>query len=85
MLSGCDESEVDPEKAVALLQKLVKRKDPEAMWMLGLCCEYGMGTMQDKERAFSLYKRSNDKGSRIGSHFAESRGERSGVLRGLSV
>ena len=46
----------DAEAAVALLEEKVKDRDAEAMWMLGVCCEFGMGTKQDVERAEQLYK-----------------------------
>ena len=66
-------TEVDPEKAVALLKKRVKKKDAEAMWILGLCCEYGIGIEKDLERAESLYEQSREKGNEIGEFFAEKR------------
>ena len=47
---------IDGEGAVALLEERVKEGDYEAMWMLGLCCEYGIGTEQDIERAEKLYQ-----------------------------
>ncbi len=65
-LSGCGGAEVDVDEAVALLEERVKNKDAEAMWMLGICCEYGMGCEQDVERAEELYKESSDCGSVIG-------------------
>ena len=65
-LSGRGGAEVDEEGAVALLEERVKDKDVEAMWMLGLCYEYGMGVEQDLERAEELYKESSDGESEIG-------------------
>ena len=44
----------------------MKDGDGEAMWMLGLCCEYGMGTEQDVQRAESLYLESLRSGSVVG-------------------
>ena len=70
-LSGCGGAEVDKEGAVALLEKRVKDKDVEAMWMLGLCYEYGMGVEQDLERAEELYKESCVGKSVIGKFLAE--------------
>ena len=70
-LSGCGGAEVDGEGAVALLKERVKDKDVEAMWMLGMCCEYGMGCEQDLERAEELYKESRAGGSVIGDFLAE--------------
>ena len=65
-LSGYGGVEIDEDYAVALLEERVKDKDVEAMWMLGLCYEYGMGCEQDLERAELLYKQSSDSGSVIG-------------------
>ena len=86
-LSGYCDAEVDAGKAVALLEERVKEDDTEAMWMLGLCCEYGMGTEQDLERAETLYRQSRDEENRIGKYFAENRGDGrgNGVLRNVSL
>ena len=59
-LSGRGGAEVDADEAVALLEERVKDKDDEAMWMLGLCCEFGTGTEQNIERAESLYWQSGE-------------------------
>ena len=87
LLSGYCGAEVDADKAVALLEERVKEDDAEAMWMLGLCCEYGMGTEQDIERAETLYRQSRDKGDDTGKFFAEERrdGRGNGVLRRISL
>ena len=73
-LSGLEGVDVDPEGAVALLEESVENGDEEAIWMLGLCCEYGMGTEQDLERANLLYRNCHDsvgvflhRNSRLGS------------------
>ena len=86
-LSGNCSAEVDADKAVVLLEERVKEDDAEAMWMLGLCCEYGMGTEQDLERAKSLYRQSKDKGNYIGNFFAENRrtGRGTGILQNISL
>ena len=86
-LSGYCGAKVDVDKAVVLLEERVKEDDAEAMWMLGLCCEYGMGTEQDKERAETLYKQSRDKGNKIGKFFAENEGDGrgNGILRSMSL
>ena len=47
MLSG---DERDEDGAVVLLEERAKERDPEAMWMLGLCCEFGIGTEKNVER-----------------------------------
>ncbi len=65
-LSGRGGAEVDEDGAAALLTECVKDKDCDAMWMLGLCYEYGMGCEQDIEEAEKLYKRSSDGGNVIG-------------------
>jgi len=54
---GC---ETDADEAVVLLTERVKDDDSEAMWLLGLCYEFGMGTEQDLDEADSLYDLSYD-------------------------
>ena len=56
MLEGSHGMARDAEAAVALLEERAKDGDAEAMWMLGVCCEFGMGTEQDVARAVRLYK-----------------------------
>ena len=63
MLEGSHGMVRDAEAAAALLEKKVKDGDTEAMWMLGVCCEYGMGTEQDVDRAEQLYKRGAAQGN----------------------
>ena len=74
-LSGVEGVEIDEDYAVALLEERVKDKDEEAMWMLGLCYEYGMGCEQELERAKKLYKKSSDRGSVIGKFLIENEEE----------
>ena len=57
MLEGSHGMARDADAAVALLEEKVKDGDAEAMWMLGVCCEFGIGTEKDVERAEQLYKR----------------------------
>ena len=64
-LSGLGGCEVDEDGSVALLKERVKEGDEEAMWMLGVCNEYGRGTEQDIERAKMLYKQSRERGNEI--------------------
>jgi len=64
-------AELDEEGAVALLEERAKEGDDEAMWMLGVCNEYGIGVDQNAEHAVSLYKQSREKGNDIGKFFAE--------------
>ena len=70
-LSGLGGAEKDEVGAVALLEERVKENDGEAMWMLGVCNEYGIGTEQNIERANDLYKQSSESGNEIGKFFAE--------------
>ena len=56
-LSKVDFAEYDSEGAVLLLKERVKEDDDDAMWMLGLCYEYGIGIEQDISQAEELYIR----------------------------
>ena len=82
-LSGCEGAEVDEDGAVKLLEERVKDKDAEAMWMLGLCYEYGRGYEQDLIRAEELYGQSCDGGSEMGKFLSKNgKGERgTGVMK----
>ena len=68
-LSGYGGCEIDVDKAVALLKERVEDEDADAMWLLGLCYEYGMGCEQDLEQAESLYERSRYRNNIIGEFF----------------
>ena len=63
MLEGSHGLERDADAAVAFLEEKVEDWDEEAMWMLGVCCEFGIGTEQDVERAEQLYKSAAEEGS----------------------
>ena len=65
-LSGMGGAKVDVDGAVKLLEERVKGKDGEAMWMLGMCKEYGRGIERDIEGAEKLYKESKEAGNEIG-------------------
>ena len=65
-LSGRGGVEVDYEGAAALLEDCVKKGDSDAMWMLGLCCEYGKGIEQDTERSRLLFQNSSEAGNAAG-------------------
>ena len=65
-LSGHGGAEKDENGAVVLLEERVKEGDAEAMWMLGVCNEFGIGTEQDIEKAEELYKQSSERENRIG-------------------
>ena len=68
-LSGLGGADVDEDGAVAMLEKRVRDRDTDAMWILGACYEYGMGIEQDIKRAEALYKQSSEKGNEIGLFF----------------
>ena len=68
-LSGMGGAKVDVDGAVKLLEERVK-EDGEAMWMLGLCKEYGRGIERDIEGAEKLYEESKEAGNEIGEILA---------------
>ena len=70
-LSGFGGAEKDKDGAVILLKERVEDKDVEAMWMLGLCYEYGIGCEQDLKRAETLYGQCCDGGNVIGKFLKE--------------
>ena len=64
MLEGSHGMTRDAGTAVALLEDLViKDRNTEAMWMLGVCCEFGIGTQQDVERAEQLFQNAAQQGN----------------------
>ena len=65
-LSGCGGCEIDVDGAVVLLKERVDDEDTDAMWMLGLCNEFGMGCEQDIEEAERLYEQCKTYGNVIG-------------------
>ena len=77
-LSGCGGAEIDKDGAVVLLKERVEDKDIEAMWMLGLCYEYGMGCEQDIEEAEKLYKQCCDNKNVIGKFLNENEKDKRG-------
>ena len=83
MLSGLGGVDVDEDDAVALLEERVKEGDTDAMWMLGICYEFGIGIEQDIEQAEKLYHQSSDGGNEIGKFFVshKGRGRGSGNMR----
>ena len=90
-LSGVGGCKIDANGAVELLEERVKENDSEAMWMLGICYEFGRGCEQDIERAEELYKQSGDGGNDIGKILVDNKSEEhlrgSGYLRykGLQI
>ena len=72
-LSGDGGVDVDVNGAVALLEERVKDRDAEAMWMLGVCNEFGIGIEQNIERAEMLYRQSSEGGNEIGKILMENK------------
>ena len=52
------------------LNKEVEAKNGEAMWVYGICKEFGIGTEQDMEKARDLYEESENLGSASGNFLA---------------
>ena len=71
MLSGRGGAKVEPDGAVCLLKERVADDDSEAMWILGICNEFGIGTEQDLEQAELLYGKSRDSENAIGLFLSE--------------
>lgn len=70
MLEGSHGVQRDAEAAVALLKELVsKNRDTDAMWILGVCCEYGIGTKQQVHRAKNLYEAAEQQGNATAALF----------------
>ena len=82
-LCGSGGARKDVDEAVFLLEERASSGDGEAMWMLGLCKEYGIGTEQDIEGAEKLYKQSRKAGNEIGKILASKslRGSLSGRMK----
>ncbi len=74
-LSGVGGCEIDTNGAVALLEERVKDNDAEAMWMLGVCSEFGRGCEQDIKKAKMLYKQSRRRRNGIGKILAKNKSE----------
>ena len=71
LLSGCGGAKVDKDEAVVLLEERRKDRDGEAMWMLGICKEYGIGCEQDLKGAERLYEECSDYGNVVGKFLVE--------------
>ena len=61
-LTGYGGVTIDAEEAVALLRERVDDGDAQAMLLLGLCTEHGIGTEKDVELAKGLYSFSAEAG-----------------------
>ena len=62
-MEGGRSKKPDFKTAVEWLEK-AKVHDAEAMWMLGVFCEFGMGTAQDVGRAVELYRLAAEQGNK---------------------
>ena len=71
MLSGRGGAAVDERGAVAILEEQVQKEDTDAMWMLGVCSEFGKGTEQNIDRAEMFYCQSRDGKNDIGGILVE--------------
>ena len=80
-LSGFGGCRKDVVEAVALLEERERAEDGEAMWMLGICKEYGIGTEQDLEGAEKLYEQSSERGNETGMFLASNGGDGSGSMK----
>ncbi len=78
-LSGLGGAEKDEDSAVVLLEERAKDQNGDAMWMLGLCYEFGLGTERDPERAQTLYEQSGERRSTIGRILASRKREDRGT------
>ena len=63
--------EAERAQAVVQLEECASDGDAEAMWVLGVCCEHGVGTAQDLARAQVLYEASQERGCRTGGFLVE--------------
>ena len=67
MLEGSHGMARDADGAVVLLEDLVNKhrnnNNADAMWMLGVCCEFGIGTEQDVHRAEQLFESAAQQGN----------------------
>ena len=73
----------DQEKAVSLLEERVAQDDPDAMWMLALCKEFGMGTEKDLEAANALVTRAREHKNVVAEFLGTKRGAVNFERRGL--
>ena len=73
----------DKEQAISFLKKRSLKGDGEAMWLLGLCFEFGIGMEQDISQAELFYYRSGKAGDYVGEFIsAHSQGGRgTGVMK----
>ena len=70
LLTGRGGAKIDENRALALLNECSMNNDCEAMWMLGLCFEFGKGIEQNIKEAQLYYQRSDAGGNAIGQYLA---------------
>ena len=73
MLTGMFDDEVDAEGAVSKLRKRADANDYNALWILGLCHEFGVGCEKNLEEADALYAKSVEEGSAVGEFLVQNR------------
>ena len=66
ILAGREGNNCEQGNAITVLQERVNGEDSEAMWMLGICYEFGIGVEQSLEQAELLYHQSRRGSNRIG-------------------
>ena len=71
LLSGLGGASMDKNEAIKLLKERTEEEDTDAMWMLGLCKEFGIGEEKDITGAEQLYNRSSQKGNTYGRFILE--------------
>ena len=86
-LQGRGSAKMDKEGGYQLLEECVALEDSDAMWLLGICNEYGLGCKQNIERAKDLYAKSCSNGNPLGTLLAKDRKDSVGsidvVMKGL--
>ena len=70
----------DPISAYKILEQRKAAGDAEAMWILGLCKEFGWGTKMDIKQAEALYALSSKKGNAVGTFLTSKEGKIRGSL-----
>ena len=65
-ITGRGGAKIDLPGAVELLKDRVDCRDGEAMWILGLCYEFGLGCEKDITEAENLYTRSSQRHNPVG-------------------
>ena len=69
----------DEKEAIALLEEEAKNNNGKAMWMLGLCFEYGIGVERDMDQAYRLYSMCGEE-NKIGAFLWRRRRSESATL-----